>query len=229
MRKPRLQVSQDNLIYKWMGVMDIVNLKILGIYYSVQKLLSDNLASPMALDIKPIIGMDKDDFGALTEKVISHLRKSPKPEKMNAFIKSLFRKIDIGEIKPERYLGHNFSADDTIKQMQMHDSFMTLYDAFFNQFSQSTKVVGSIRNDTLSNIKQLNIEKDEYWMFKKMMINQEQRSPITLELEVLRDVVDVMYEAACTYHGPALADKFLSQAVKESSRLFPAYRADNFL
>ena len=209
--------------------MDIVNLKMLGIYYSVQKLLSDNIASPMALDIKPIIGMARDDYDVLTKKVLSHLRKKPDSEKMNAYFKSLFRKIDRGEIKPERYLGHKYSADETIKQMQMHDSFMALYDSFFNQFAEAPKVVTSIREAALSDIQQLKIQKNEYWMFKEMMIKQEQRSPLTLDLENLRDVVDVMYEAACTYHGPASTDRFLSQAVKESSRLVPAFRADNFL
>jgi len=209
--------------------MDTVNLKMLGIYYSVQKILIDNVASPMARDIKPIIALARDDFEILTKKVVTHLRKAPDAEKLNSYFASLFSKIDRGEVNPKQYLGFGYTADETIEQMQMHDSFMTLYDAFFNQLEQEKKVLTSIREAALSDIQQLEIEKDEYWMFKEMMLKQEQRSPITLDLESLRDVVDVMYEAACTHHGPASVDRFLSQAVSEASELFPDYRANNFL
>lgn len=209
--------------------MDIVNLKLLGIYYSVQTVLSGNVASPLARDIKSIIGHTKGDFNSLTQRVNNHLIKEVDPGKMNDFLNSLFQEIDHGRIKPERYLGHQFSADQTIEQMEIHDSFMTLYDVFFQQFNEDKSVADLIRSETLANIKQLKIEKNEYWMFKEMLIGKKQRSPISLDLENLCDVVDVMYEAACTHHGPAATDRYLSEAVKESSRLFPAFRSDNFL
>lgn len=208
--------------------MDIVNLKMLGVYYAVQNILVNNVASPMARDIKPIIAMVKGDCDLLTEKISIHTDSSLSADKLNAYLMQLFAKVDSGTIKTEKFLGHQFSAEETIKRMQMHDSFMNLYDAFFDQF-ENKQVIQSIKDMTLTDLKGLKIEKGEYWMFKQMMIEEDQRSPITLELERLRDVVDLMYEASSKYHGPVATDKFLSSAVGESMRKVPSFRADDFL
>ena len=209
--------------------MDYVNLKMLGVYYGVQKALNNNVASPLARDIKPIISIVKDDFEMLTQNVLPHIKsKSSSTKKLNAFFQKLFHKIDSGQIKPERYLGSRFTVDQTIEQMEIHDSFMTLYDAFFKQF-QGNRIVGSIRKTTLNELKKFDMRKDEFWMFKQMMISEAQRSPITFQLEGLRDVVDVIYEVSSQFHGPVRTDNFLSKAVKESIEIAPKFRADNFL
>lgn len=210
--------------------MDYVNLKMLGVYYGVQKALNNNVASPLVRDIKPVISIVKDDFGMLTQKVLPHIKSksSSSSKKLNVFCQKLFHKIDSGQIKPERYLGSRLTADETIDQMEIHDSFMTLYDAFFEQF-QGNQVVESIRETTLNEMKKFDMRKEEFWMFKQMMISDTQRSPITFQLEGLCDVVDVMYEVSSQIHGPVRTDKFLSQAVKESIKITPKFRADNFL
>jgi len=62
-----------------------------------------------------------------------------------------------------------------------------------------------------------------------MLTTSEQRSPITLNIDVLREVVDSMYEVSSTQNGPVATDKMLSQAVQESSELVPGFSPDNFL
>ena len=210
------------------SVMDYVNIKILGVYYSVQKALNNNLATPMARDIKPIIGIVKDDFTLLTTKVLQHIKAQSSEEKLREFFRQLFYKIDSGEVKPEQYLGHEFSAEQTIEQMQVHDSFMALYDAFFDLHS-SKEEVSAIKEGTLSEVKKLGLAKNEMWMFREMFAKEEQRSPITLEIDMLRDIVDLMYEASCKFNGPVVTDKLLSEAVSEATIKVPYYRADNFL
>ncbi len=207
----------------------MVNLKLLGVYYTFQKLLKYNLACPMARDIKPIIAMANGDFTILSKRVMPHLHDGVNIEKLNDAFLSLFSKIDSGAIKPERYLGYEFSADETIDQLEIHDSFMALYDDFFEHFKESKPTMLSIQEKTISDIKQLSIHKNEYWMFKEMLLKQEQRSPITLDIEELRDVVDIMYEAACKYHGPATTDALLSASVKTASARVPSFSAENFL
>ncbi len=208
--------------------MDYVNIKILGVYYSVQKVLNNNLATPMVRDIKPIIGIVKDDFTLLTAKVLQHIKAQSSEEKLQDFFRQLFMKIDLGEVKPEQYLGHQFSVEQTIEQMQIHDSFMALYDAFFDQHSNADEV-SAIKEGTLSEIRKIGLDKNEMWMFREMFTKKEQRSPITLEIDMLRDIVDLMYETSCKFNGPVVTDKLLSQAVSEATVKVPYFSANNFL
>ena len=217
-------------------IMDQINLKLLGIYYLVQKSLKNNIATPMARDVKPIISFFKGDYPKLTDKVITHIDASPDPEKMSVSFSNLFNKIEVGQLDTKKVLGASFTIDETIEQMLIHDSFMALYDSFFRQFEkesgdsgESKKLQESFNKALLEDIQGLNFNKSEMWMFKEMLTSQDQRSPITITADDLCEVVDAMYEVSTMQHGPVITDKMLSDAVKESSILVPDYSPENFL
>ena len=122
------------------------NIKMLGIYYSAQKILFNNLAAPLGNGLKSVIV--SDDYELVSMKALPFLKQGVNKEKLEGLIERIFTQIDSGAIKPNRYIGHAFSLEETIEQFEIHDSFMALHDSFFNH-------IESLNQDDIETISEL--------------------------------------------------------------------------
>jgi len=206
------------------------NLKLLSIYYSVNKELRDNLAAPLGVALYPNLNMDNQDNIYLAETVQPFLKPSISAEKLETVFDEVFTNIDSGQTIPDEYLGKEFSVLKTIDQFETHDSFIQLYENFIASIIQTEASIkkGVINQISIDSIK-LNLNSFETLQLNSLFYGESRRAPLTLKLEKLRDIIDSLYESTCDLAGPTITDKFLSKAVKHSQQMVPSFNASTFL
>ena len=111
--------------------MDNTNIKLLALYYSLQKKLEKGLAAPMINLVKPIISLSKDDYKTVAMKTLPFLKGNIKLEDLEKYIENTFVAIDSGEMAADRYLGSKLDSSKIIDQLQVHDVFMCIFNNFF--------------------------------------------------------------------------------------------------
>jgi len=206
------------------------NLKLLGIYYAVNKVLENNLAAPLGKALNPTLNMDGDDNSLIAEKTHPFLKRGISSEKLRAVIQKVFATIDNGNISPNQYLGQEFTVEETIDQFEKHDSFIHLYDNFINNVLETKAEAKNkiIEHITIDSIK-LNLNSAEALQLKSLFNGEVRRAPLTLDTDELRAIIDSLYEVTCDHIGPMNTDKFLSAAVKNSQKIVPTFDSSTFL
>jgi len=204
------------------------NTKLLGIYYAAQKILLDNLAAPLGHGLKPIIS--SEDYELIASKALPFLKRGVNKDKLEVLVEKIFTQINSGVIKPNQYVGHEFSLEETIDQFEIHDGFMALHNSFFQNIeSLSQDDVEKISDKVLEELVKLKFNPVEMMTLKELFMGEAVRSPLTLEISGLQDVVDCMYESSCNVYGPTKTDQMLSTAVKDASERIPSFNAGIFL
>lgn len=210
--------------------MDKQNIKLLGIYYAAQKVLLNNLAAPLARSIAPALELKQHDSELVVQKALPFLKKGVNAEKLKLVIDKLFSQIDAGEIKPNHYLGQDFSAEETLEQLEKHDAFIMVYQDFVEQLREHrAEAVSGILEQVTVDLVTLKLNSVETLQLKALFADNNLRSPLTLTVEQLRDIVDSLYDATCKVLGPAVTDKMLSQAVKQANSANLNFNAATFL
>jgi len=174
--------------------------------------------------------MDGQDNALLAEATHPFLKRGISSEKLQAVLQKVFTNIDNGSISPNQYLGQEFSVEETINQFETHDAFIHLYENFIGNTIETKPEVKNkiIEHITIDSIK-LNLNSVEALQLKSLFTNEAPRAPITLKIDELRDIIDSLYEITCDHIGPMNADKFLSQSVKKSQEMVPAFDSSIFL
>jgi len=206
------------------------NLKLLGIYYAVNKVLENNLAAPLGKALNPTLNMDGDDNSLIAEKTHPFLKRGISLEKLKAVIQKVFVTIDNGNMNPKQYLGQDFTVEETIDQFEKHDSFIHLYDNFMGGVIETKSEAKNeiIEHITIDSIK-LGLNSAEALQLKSLFNGENRRAPVTLDVEELRAIIDSLYEVTCDHIGPMSTDKFLSMAVKNSQKMVPTFDSSIFL
>ena len=204
------------------------NAKMLSVYYAAQKILDNNLAAPLGESLKPVIA--SEDYEMVANRALPFMKKGVNKEKLVALIQKLFTQIDTGVIKPKQYVGHEFSLEETLDQFQVHDAFMAFHASFFQQVEAiNVDDIERISDKVIAELVKLNFSAVEMMALKEMFMGEGVRSPLTLEIKDLQEVVDCMYEAGCNAYGPTKTDQMLSTSVKGASELVPKFDAAVFL
>ena len=83
----------------------------------------------------------------------------------------------------------------------------------------------------LSEIADMGLVRNEVQLFRALFSKNkaQSRSPITVELAQLQEIIDSMHEATCQQCGPAFADQLLSFSVKEAGEKVPKFDATVFI
>jgi len=206
------------------------NLKLLGIYYAVNKVLNNNLATPLARALTPSLNMDSHDNFFLAETTHPFLKRGISIEKLMGVLEKVFANIDNGSISPNQYLGQEFSVEETIDQFETHDAFIHLYENFI---ASIIKTKPEAKNEIIEHITidsfKLDLNSVEALQLKSLFNGETSRAPITLKIDELREIIDSLYEITCDHIGPMKADKFLSKAVKNSQQMVPSFDSSTFL
>lgn len=203
------------------------NIKLLGIYYAAQKILLDNLAAPMGHGLKPIL--TSEDYELVANKTLPFLKKGVNREKLTSLVEKIFTQIDSGSIKPSQYVGHEFSVEETLDQFEVHDGFMALHAFFFGNLGSNDKEIEIVNDKVLTELVKLKFSAVEMMTLKELFTGASVRSPLTLGVDGLQDVVDCMYQSSCDVYGPTKTDQLLSLAVKDVSNKIPDFNAGIFL
>lgn len=203
------------------------NIKLLGIYYAAQKILLDNLAAPMGHGLKPML--TSEDYELVANKTLPFLKKGVNSEKLTSLVEKIFTQIDSGSIKPSQYVGHEFSVEETIDQFEVHDGFMALHAYFFTNLGSSAEETEIVNDKVLAELVKLKFSAVEMMTLKELFTGVSVRSPLTLGVNGLQDVVDCMYQSSCDVYGPTKTDQLLSLAVKDVSNKIPDFNAGIFL
>lgn len=208
--------------------MQDINLRLLGVYYAAQKILLNNLAAPLGHSIKPLL--NSDDYELIATKAIPCLTEGVNKEKLESLVEKIFTQIESGAIKPSQYVGHTFSLEETLDQFEIHDGFMALHTYFFaNVEALSPEDLDKVSDNVLSEVSSLKFDTVEMVALKQLFLGEIMRSPLTLEVNDLQEVVDCMYEGSCSVFGPAKTDQMLSAAVKDTANLIHNFNASIFL
>ena len=204
------------------------NIRLLGIYYATQKILLNNLAAPLGHGLKPIIKLE--DYDLVASKAMPYLKTGVDKGKLETIVEQIFTQINSGEIKHEQYIGHEFSLEETLDQFELHDGFVTLHSSFFQSIeSISQEDYEKVSDNALTELTKLKLGSAELGTLKELFMRKVVRSPLTLDIEDLQDVVDCMYESSCTVYGPTQTDQLLSNAIKQTSEIIPDFNGSIFL
>lgn len=212
------------------GGIDMSNIRLLGIYYATQKILLNNLAAPLGRSLKSVLSLvSPEDSAMLAEKTLKHLRPGVNQDKLAQVMKTLLTRIDSGDLQPQSFLGYEYTTEQTIDQFELHDSFMKVYDSFFEEASGLGADEKIARRKVAESVKGFKLSDDEEKILMDMFIGSIPRSPLTLTVEELRDIVDCMYSEVCDILGPTSADQCLSNSVRQAKIVVPEYDARVFL
>lgn len=212
------------------GAIDMSNIRLLSIYYATQKILLNNLAAPLGRSLKSLLTVvDAEDSPMLAEKTLKYLRPGISQEKLTQVMRSLMTRVDTGDIEPQSLLGYEYTTEQTIEQFELHDSFMKVYDSFFHEVAELGADEKQTRRKVAATVKGFKLPNDEEKMLMDMFTGSIPRSPLTLAVDELRDVVDCMYSEVCDVLGPTSADKCLSNSVRQAQLVVPEYDARVFL
>ena len=144
-------------------------------------------------------------------------------------VEKIFTQIDSGSIKPSQYVGHEFSVEETIDQFEVHDGFMALHAYFFANLGSTAEETEIVNDKVLAELVKLKFSAVEMMTLKELFTGVSVRSPLTLGVNGLQDVVDCMYQSSCDVYGPTKTDQLLSLAVKDVSNKIPDFNAGIFL
>ncbi len=212
--------------------MDNSNIKLLSMYYSTEKFLKTDLASPLLSAIRPVIGVEEHSYGLIVEKALPNLVSNINPEKLLAALRKKFTKIDSGEICPTKFVGHELTADQIVDQAKMHDTFNILYRTFFKELTiQRYEDVEFVRTNVAAKIAYLNkyFNDREITMLKNVFSDEHSRYPLSMDLDILIEIVDTMHEVTAITSSPAIADLVLSKAVMDTTKVSAEFDARIFL
>ena len=208
------------------------NLRLLGVYYSAQNVFKDDLSAPLLNDVRPVINVNEHSLSLLVEKILPNLEKRVSHQRVEKSTKKVFRQIDSGKIDPKRIIGSHLDADQIVKNAYQHDSYKALYRTYFNELTlKNRNCVNEVRNLMVDRV--LNDEFDlngrEKKMMKNALLNLKKRPPISLELETMKNFVDVMHETVENCCGPSIADKVLTNALKRTEGIPLNFSTRNFI
>ena len=212
--------------------MDNSNIKMLSMYYSTESFLKTDFAAPLLAAIRPVIDVKEHDYKLILEKALPNLISSVNPEKILESIKDKFAKIDSGEISPVKFVGHEFSADQIVEQSQVHDTFNVLYRNFFNELTiQRADDVSFVRNYVVEMIEDVNLYSNfqEMAMLRKVFSNGVSRYPLSMDREILIEIVNTIHEVTDIVSGTEVAESVLSKAIMETIKVSAKYDAKFFL
>ncbi len=223
------KVSLNNL---WGWKMDNSNIKLLSVYYSTEKLLKDDLASPLMSAIRPVINVQEHSYSLIVEKALPNLIDKVSAKKLLLYLNDRFSKIDSGEIKPFKFVGFELNADEIVEQVKIHDTFSLVYKYFFKEllilrYEHVDTVRGYVNAELAALNEHLNTR--EMKMLRKVISHQKSRSPLSLDLDILLEIIDTIHEVSATVCGPTIADLALSRAVMKTGRSTSAFDATIFL
>ncbi len=206
------------------------NLKLLGIYYCVNKVLNNNLAAPLGRALSPSLNIDDEDNDFLVERTHPFLKRGISTEKLKGVLQKVFNNIDAGNISAKQYLGQEFTVEKTIDQFETHDAFIHVYENFIGSVIEAkpeskNKIIEHVTVDSIK----LKLNSVEALQLKALFNGEARRAPLTLQTEELREIIDSLYEVTCDHIGPMNTDKFLSRAVKNSQQMVPLFDSSTFL
>ena len=212
--------------------MDNSNIKLLSIYYSTEKFLRTDLASPLISAIRPVIGVQEHSYGLIVEKALPNLISTVSPEKLLRALKRKFAKIDTGETSPTQIIGYELTADEIVEQVKMHDCFSLVYKNFFKELLiLRYEHVDTVRKKVNMEIDGLSqyLKSHEMKVLRKVISGQSLRSPLSLDLDILLEIIDVLHGTTSEVCGPSVADLVLSKAVMKTGRTTSTFDATLFL
>lgn len=208
------------------------NIRMLSIYYSVQNMYKNDLAAPLLSAIRPLINVQEHSLSLLVEKLTPNLKFKVREDMLCKRLKESFRKIDSGVVKPTVFLGHTLETDEIVENSARHDTYKAIYTGFFDEIS-------ILRYDCAAKVKRMfvgeimgykgRLSEREKKMLKQAYSNFDKRPPLSLNVETIKDMVDIMHDCANCCCGPDIADSTLSTAVLNADRQSPNYKAQNFI
>lgn len=212
--------------------MDNSNIKLLSVYYSTEKFFKNGLASPLISSIRPVIGVQEHSYSLIVDKALPNLVKNVNPDKLAALLCKRFAKINTGQIPSKIIVGNELSADKIVEQTKMHDTFNTLFRKYFDELKmQRFEIAETAHTNVMVEINALNkrINIREMQMLRKMFASQPGRSPLSMDQDILLEIIDIMHAVTAILSTTAIADSVLSQAVIQTTKVTSAFDAEIFL
>ena len=118
-------------------------------------------------------------------------------------------------------MGHELSTDQIVEQIKMHDTFNVLYRTFFRELAAlQSDAEYSIRENVAEKVAIMNkhFNDNETQMLRRVFSHNKSRYPLSINQEILVEIVDTMHEVTSIKSGPSIADMILSKAVLEATK-----------
>ena len=208
------------------------NLRLLSVYYSAQSVFKDDLSAPLLSAVRPVINVNEHSLSLLVDKIIPNLDKRVRYRRVEKSTKKVFRQIDSGKIDPKRIIGSHLDADQIVKNAYTHDSYKALYRTYFNELTlKNRSCVDEVRNLMIARVlnDEFNLNGREKKMMKNALLNFKKRPPISLELETMKNFVDVMHETVENCCGSSIADKVLTNTLRRTEGIPLNFSTRNFI
>jgi len=208
------------------------NIRMLSVYYSTQKFFKNDLAAPLVSAIRPVINVQEHSYSLLVEKALPNMKGRINSKKLQDWLKRNFYRIDSGKIKPTKFIGHTLKTDEIVENAKKHDTYTALYKAFFKELSILRYECSSkVGDDIIYEIMRYHdgLDEQEKSMLKHTFSDFYQRPPITLDMDMLKELVDIMHGSAEKSCGSSIADLALSNAAIAAKNTAPSYDVYKFL
>lgn len=208
------------------------NLRMLSVYYSAQNLYKNDLAEPLLRAIRPLINVQPQNLSLLVEKVMSNLKYKIEFKKLEEKISNNFAKIDSGRIRPNTFLGHQMEVDEIVDSSLHHDVYFTIYKGCLKELSMLRyECAVHVREEFTKRIghEEIGLSQREKVMMQNAINNFRRRPPISLDMEVMKNIIEMMHD--CIMHSCDLniADTTLSTAILKADRKIKSCSVQDFI
>ena len=208
------------------------NIKMLSMYYSAQNVYKNDLSEPLLNAVRPFIDVKEHSYGLLIEKIQPKLERKISYKNLYARIKENFDRIDSGDIKSTMFLGHRMSIDEIVENAGKHDTYSALYKGFFNELKgDRCNCFEDARENFIERMMGSNvgISDREKPMLRLAFTNLKRRPPISLEVNTLKILVDMMYDSVTESCGPSITDRALSSAINKADKISNEFSAQELI
>lgn len=208
------------------------NIRMLSVYYSAQSLFKNDLSAPLLSAVRPLINVQEHSLSLLIEKLLPNLKCRVEFKRMQKRVGKNFSKIDSGRIKPTAFVGHRLKTDEIVENALKHDTYSAIYKEFFRELLVlCNESVDGIRDEFVAKVMhgQLKLSEREKIVMQNAICNFEKRPPISLGLDEMKDLVDVMHNCVSTSCGSIVADAALATAVLHAEKVAPDFSAQQFI
>ena len=84
------------------------NIKLLSLYYSTERFLKNNLASPLISAVRPVIAVEEHSYGLIVEKAMPNLVSKVNAEKFLKLLRKNSLKLTLVKLQRLNLWGMNF-------------------------------------------------------------------------------------------------------------------------